>query len=60
MDVDAEATSDDSTSLYGGEAGHKRHRRISCSIKGKFCNIAGRPVNKGLGMLQMSSAKWRA
>jgi hypothetical protein len=27
--------------------------------KGKFCNIAARPVNKGLGMLQMSSAKWK-
>src|ERR1035441_4760054 len=26
----------------------------SCFAKGKFCIIAGRPVNKGLGMLQMS------
>jgi hypothetical protein len=27
--------------------------------KGKFCIIAGSPVNKGLGTLQMSIAKWR-
>ncbi len=27
--------------------------------KGKFCIIVGRPANKGLGMLQMSGAKWR-
>ena len=26
--------------------------------KGKFCTIVGRLVNKGLGMLRMSSAKW--
>ena len=28
--------------------------------KGKFRIIVERPVNKGLGMLQMSLAKWRA
>jgi hypothetical protein len=28
--------------------------------KGKICIIAGRPVKKGLGMLQMSGAKWNA
>jgi hypothetical protein len=28
-----------------------------CFIEGKFCNVAARPVNKGLGRLQMSVAK---
>jgi hypothetical protein len=28
--------------------------------KHKFCIIAGRPVNKGLDMSRMSSAKWEA
>src|ERR1039458_10406208 len=32
----------------------------SCFAKGKFCNVAGQPVNKGLGMLQMSVAEWTA
>jgi hypothetical protein len=26
---------------------------------GKFCTVGGMPVNKGLRMLQMSSAKWK-
>ncbi len=30
-----------------------------CFITGNFCIIAGRPVNKGSGMLQMSRAKRR-
>jgi hypothetical protein len=33
---------------------------LGCFAKGKFCIIRGRPVNKGLGMLQISSAKWTA
>ena len=27
---------------------------------GKFCNVHGRPVNKGLGVLHMSTARWSA
>jgi hypothetical protein len=35
-------------------------RITPCFTKGKFCIIAERPANKGLGMLQMSSAKMEA
>ena len=35
-------------------------RITPCFTKGKFCIIAERPANKGLGMLQMSSATMEA
>ena len=38
------------------EVARSRERRAM----GKFCNVVSRPVNKGLGMLQMSGAKLNA
>jgi hypothetical protein len=52
------ALSPSSSELSRRERAHEAGKAGRRFVKGKFCSTAERPVNKKLGVLQMSSLKW--